>query len=142
VKLIDLNVLLYVINEDAVHHDATLEWWRRAVSGDETIGLAWVVVLGFLRLATSAHVFPKPLEPATAARVVDQWIALENTSIVTETPDHWKTLRLLIEKAGTAGNLIMDAHLAALAMTHGAIIVSCDHDFARFKGLRLENPLD
>lgn len=141
-KLIDLNVLLYVINQDAVHHEVMLEWWRGALSGDETIGLPWVVLLGFLRLATSARVFPKPLEPAIAARMVDQWIALENTSLVIETPEHWKTLRLLVEKAGTAGNLITDAHLAALAMTRDAVLVSCDNDFARFKGLRFENPLD
>mgnify|MGYP001547169378 CR=1 FL=1 len=99
-------------------------------------------------LHQNAFLFPSRLHASLQlstrqyARIVDQWIALENTSLVIETPTHWKTLRLLIEKAGTAGNLITDAHLAALAMTHDAVVVSCDNDVARFKGLRLESPLD
>jgi len=42
---------------------------------------------------------------------------------------------------GTGGNLTTDAHLAALAIEHGAELCSCDADFSRFAGLRWLDPL-
>jgi hypothetical protein len=142
VKLIDLNVLLYAINEDAAHHGPILTWWEQAVNGDETLGLPWIVLLGFLRLATNPDVFPRPLAPESAIAKVDGWLALDSTRLVREKDEHWDVLRPLLAEAGTAANLVTDAHLAALAISHGAVLVSCDHDFARFRGLRWENPLD
>lgn len=140
-KLVDLNVLLYAINADAPLHERVREWWGRALNGDEPIGLPWIVLLGFLRLATNPQVFPRPLSPEAAIAKLDAWLAVETTRVVRETDDHWTTLRSLLGEAGTAGNLTTDAHLASLAISHGAVLVSCDGDFARFKGLRWENPL-
>jgi predicted nucleic acid-binding protein len=73
--------------------------------------------------------------------VVDGWLALDVVRLVREKDDHWQVLRPLLSEAGTAGNLVTDAHLAALAISHGATLVSCDSDFARFQGLRWHNPL-
>jgi len=50
-------------------------------------------------------------------------------------------MRGLLEPLGTAGNLVGDAHLAALAIEHGATLASSDNDFARFRGLRWIDPL-
>ncbi len=61
--------------------------------------------------------------------------------MVREKDTHWETLRQLLADTGTAGNLTTDAHLAALAVSHDAVLVSSDRDFARFRGVRLENPL-
>ena len=140
-RIVDLNVLLYAVNSDAPQHDAALGWWEKAVNDEDTVGLAWVVLLGFLRLATSPRVFPRPLAPHTASAKLDAWLALDNVRIVREKDDHWESLKALLRGAGTAGNLTTDAHLAALALSHDAVLVSCDTDFARFKGLRWENPL-
>ena len=140
-RIIDLNVLLYAVNSDAAQHERVRGWWEKAVNDEDTIGLAWVVLLGFLRLATNPRVFPRPLAPDAAAVKLDTWLSLDNVRVLHERDDHWKTLKPLLSGAGTAGNLTTDAHLAALALTHDAAIVSCDTDFARFKGLRLENPL-
>lgn len=140
-KIVDLNVLLYVVNRDAVHHRRVLTWWEEAMNGDVSLGLPWVVVLGFLRLSTSSRVFPAPLSPDESVRLVDRWLASGNAKIVAETEGHWGVLRSLIGQCGTGGNLTTDAHLAALAITRGAILVSCDADFSRFPGLRWENPL-
>lgn len=140
-KLVDLNVLLYAVNRDAVQHGPVSRWWEAALNGDESIGLPWVVLLGFLRLATSARVFPSPMTPDTAARLIDAWLGLDLVCVPTEKPGHWTTLRELLVAAGTAGNLTTDAHLASLAIAHDAVLVSCDNDFARFGGLRRENPL-
>jgi len=140
-KIIDLNILLYVINKDAVHHRTVLTWWETAINGDDPVGLPWVVVTGFLRLATNSRVFPRPLRPEDALRAVDRWLALDNTRLVTETEDHWDVLRSLILESGTAGNLTTDAHLAALAITRRSTLVSCDNDVSPFRGLRWETPL-
>lgn len=140
-KVVDLNVLLYTVNRDAKHHDAALRWWEAAINGDEPIGLPWVVLLGFLRIATNATIFPRALDAEAAIAKVDGWLALATTRIVREKDEHWDVLRSLMADSGAAGNLTTDAHLAALAITHGAVLVSFDGDFARFKGLRWENPV-
>ena len=141
VKIIDLNVLLYVVNNDAVQHEAVHEWWIDALRGDESIGLPWVVLLGFLRLSTNARVFPQPLSPHKAMERVDTWLSLPIVHTPVEKENHWSVLAGLLESAGVAGNLTTDAHLAALAITRDAQLVSCDNDFARFEGLRYRNPL-
>jgi toxin-antitoxin system PIN domain toxin len=142
VKIVDLNVLLYVVNENAPHHKALLSWWESAVNGDESVGLPWVVLLGFLRITTNQKIFPNPLKPDIAIKKINTWLSLDTTCLVREKAEHWGILRNLLSDAGTAGNLTTDAHLATLAVSHGAILVSCDRDFARFRGLRWENPVD
>ena len=139
-KIVDLNVLIYAINKDSPQHTAALNWWTNAIRGDETVGLAWPVLSGFLRLTTHPRIFPGPLTVQQATQRIDAWLSLPIVAIPTEKPDHWETLRGLLAEAGTAGNLVTDAHLAALAVTRDAIIVSFDHDFARFDGLRVERP--
>jgi toxin-antitoxin system PIN domain toxin len=141
VKLVDLNILLYAVNRDAKQHRTILGWWEQALNGDESIGLPWVVLLGFLRLTTNPRVFTSPLTAAEAMARVDEWLALDVVVVPTEKPDHWQVFRELVTTSGTAGNLTTDAHLAALAISHDAVLASCDHDFARFGGLRRENPL-
>ncbi len=139
-KVVDLNVLLYAVNEDSVHHRAALRWWEGALNGDEVVGLPWIVLIGFLRLSTSPAVFPRPLDADTALRKVDAWLALGTTRLLRERDEHWDILRSLLVETGTAGNLTTDAHLAALTISHGAVLVSFDTDFSRFKGLRRETP--
>lgn len=140
-KLVDLNVLLYAVNRDAHHHEVARRWWEAALNGDEPVGLSWLVVLGFLRLATNRKVFPKPLDVDEALARVDAWLLHPNTKLVIETDEHWNVLRPLLAATGSAGNLTSDAHLAALALGHGAVLVSCDRDFARFPHLRWECPV-
>jgi hypothetical protein len=140
-KLVDLNVLLYAINRDAAHHRAVHAWWERAVNGEEPIGLAWLVLLGFLRLGTHPGVFRAPLTAAQAIDHVDRWLAHPNVRVLNETDQHWRVLRELLGETGSVGNLTSDAHLAALALEHTASLVSTDADFARFPRLRWENPI-
>lgn len=140
-RIVDLNLLLYAVNADAAQHQRAREWWEHAVNDEDTIGLAWVVLLGFLRVSTNPRIFPRPLAPGVAAAKLDAWLARDNVRVVREKDDHWETLKPLLGAAGTAGNLTTDAHLAALAISHDAVLVSTDTDFARFTGLRWEDPL-
>lgn len=139
-KVVDLNVLLYAVNRDVPLHEKVRSWWEAALSGDEPVGLPWNVLLGFLRLATSPQVFSEPLSVEQAVERVETWLGRPNVRVPRETEEHWRILRELVIQSGTAGNLTTDAHLAALAISHGATLASCDADFVRFRRLRWENP--
>ena len=141
-KLVDLNVLLYAVNRDAAPHASVRQWWDAALSGEEPIALSWPVLLGFLRVATNSRVFAQPLSCEQAVAKIDLWLAQPSVRIVSETAEHWRIMRGLLVESGTAGNLTTDAYLAALAIAHGAVLVSCDADVARFSGLRWEHPMN
>jgi len=142
VKLVDLNLLLYAINEDAPHHQRARDWWEAALSGTETIALAWPVVLGFLRLTTRPGLFPRPMTCEQALQLLGEWIEQPVIVLLSPGERHWPLLRGLLEGAGTAGNLTTDAFLAALAIEYDAELCSADTDFLRFSPpLRYLNPL-
>jgi toxin-antitoxin system PIN domain toxin len=141
VKVVDLNVLLYAVNPSFEQHSRVRQWWEDAMSDDEPIGLTWIVVGGFIRISTNPRIFPRPMETHAALAKIQTWLNHPNTQLAQETGNHWKVLRELLEQTGSAGNLTTDAHLASLAICHGAKLVSCDNDFGRFPGLRWVNPL-
>jgi uncharacterized protein len=141
VKLPDVNVLLYAVDSSAPRHAAARRWLEGRLSDTETFALAWAVLLAFLRLSTNARVFERPLRPADAFDIIDGWLAHPNATIVQATERHSAVLRELLAPLGTAGNLTSDAHLAALAIEHGAELCSSDSDFARFSGLKWLDPL-
>ena len=140
-KVPDLNLLIYVVDEEASQHEPAFTWWNSLLSGSETVGLAWAVLLGFLRLTTSPRVVRTPMTADEALDYVDRWLDQEVTAVVEPTSRHSMVLRDLLGTTGTAGNLVADAHLAALAIEHGAEVCSADTDFGRFRALRWTNPL-
>jgi toxin-antitoxin system PIN domain toxin len=141
-KLVDLNVLVYAVNSAAPLHKKVLSWWEEALSGDEPVALCWAVLIGFVRIATRPGIFPRQLTVGEACARVDRWLAWPTVQVISETGTHWSLLKRLLAEVGSAGNLTTDAHLAALALSHGATLVSCDRDFGRFSGLRCENPAE
>jgi toxin-antitoxin system PIN domain toxin len=140
-KLLDVNLLLYAYDLDARKHAAARAWLEEQLSGTETIALPWVVLLGFVRLSTRRATFANPYTPDEALDLVDLWLAQPCATVVHSTERHAAVLRDLIAEVGTAGNLTTAAHLAALAIEHGAQLCSADVDFSRFPGLRWVNPL-
>jgi toxin-antitoxin system PIN domain toxin len=139
-KLPDVNVLVYAINGEAHHHDSARAWLEAALSDTETIAFCWSVLLAFVRLTTRPAVFAAPLAATEALDLIDSWLAQPCATVVEPTPRHAGILRSLLDEVGTAGNLTTDAHLAALAIEHGAELCSYDADFGRFAGLRWTNP--
>jgi predicted nucleic acid-binding protein len=83
----------------------------------------------------------KPLSAESAIGYVDSWLAQPFVKLIGPGENHWKILRSLLLASGSAGNLTSDAHVAALAIEHGATVASADHDFRRFAGLTHLNPL-
>lgn len=139
-QIVDANVLLYAVNERSMHHKPARAWLDRSLSSGETVGFAWVALLAFLRLSTHAAVFPRPLEPSAAADVAKQWLRSPGAIVLQTGRRHLSLLSGFLHEAGTAGNLVNDAHLAALAVEHDAEIASYDGDFARFAGVRWHQP--
>lgn len=139
-KLVDANVLLYAVNSDAKHHEAAFRWLETALAGREPVGFAWPVLLAFLRVVTNPAVFRSPWTPEEALAQCENWVESPPATVVEPTARHLTILRGLLEESGTAGNLVIDAHLAALAVEAGAPIVSYDRDFERFAGVTRIEP--
>jgi uncharacterized protein len=139
-KLVDVNILMYAINEDDLLYGTVSKWWAQALAGSEPIGLTWSVIHGYLRLSTHPRVFSRPQTVEQATDQVDRWLSHPNVVVITETDDHRRVLNDLVREVGTVGNLVADAHLAAIAISRAATLVSCDRDFARFPQLRWEIP--
>ncbi len=140
-KILDANLLLYAVNEDAPLHQKARPWLESVLSGTETVGFAWNALLAFLRLSTRRAVFLQPLEVSAALALMDHWLQQPCSLVVHPGDRHLRILRELIAPLGTGGNLTSDAHLAALAIEHGAELCSSDTDFARFPSLHWRNPL-
>lgn len=140
-KVLDANLLLYAVDERSPRHGAARDWVERTLSGSETVGLVWLVLVAFVRISTRPSIFEQPLDVSQALDLVDGWLAQPCTTVLHPTERHSSVMRELLGPLGTAGNLTSDAHVAAVAIEHGAELGSCDHDFSRFAGLRWRDPL-
>lgn len=139
-QIVDANVLLYAVNERSEQHEDAKGWLDHALSGRETVGFAWIALLAFLRLTTHPAVFPSPLTIEDAAGIVRAWLARPTAVVIEPTSRHTDVLEAFLADLGSAGNLVNDAHLAALALEHGADIASFDADFSRFDGIGWHRP--
>ncbi len=137
-KTPDVNVLLYAVNTASQQHPTAREWLEAAFASSGGIGFSWVAVLGFIRLATRSGIFPNPLSVEDALGLVDDWLNHPHARVLDPTERHAALLGRLLLGAGQAGNLTTDAHLAAIAIEHGATLGTFDHDFERFSGLHLQ----
>jgi toxin-antitoxin system PIN domain toxin len=139
VILPDINILLHAVNPSSKQHRVCLDWLEAGLSaGEQILGLAWVVHLGFIRIATSPRVFPNPMRVEEACAWLDELRAHPLVRLIEPGEGHAAILRHLLLAVGTGGNLTTDAHLAALAFEHDATLVTGDRDFQRFPGLGLK----
>jgi toxin-antitoxin system PIN domain toxin len=142
VILLDANLLIYAVNKDAPDHKVARAWVEKTLSGSQTVGLTWGVLLAFLRITTRPGILDRPLASEHAIAFIDEWLGLSVVEIVSPGEGHWRVLSGLLQSTGALGNLTSDAHLAAMAIENGAIIYSADYDFKRFPGVKHINPLE
>lgn len=140
-KLLDANLLLYAEDCLSPHHDAAREWLDSQLSGVEPVCLCWATLTAFLRITTNQRILQRPLTLAEASDKVNGWLAQPCVRVVSPTSLHWEILKNLMAEAGVTGNLVPDAHLAALAVEHACTLFSTDSDFARFRSVKWRNPL-
>jgi toxin-antitoxin system PIN domain toxin len=141
VILVDANILLYAYDAESPRQAAAAAWLEHAVAEDE-VGIALTTALAFLRIGTHPSVFRTPLRSADAVEIVASWFAEPSIRLVEPTDRHWTVLADLAQRGQAKGPLLMDAHLAALALEHGAAICTTDRDFSRFPNLRVLDPFE
>lgn len=135
-QIVDTNVLVYAVDDGSPDNPRARAWLDGALTGRESVGFAWTALVGFLRVSTQAAFFDRPLSVDAATAAVEGWLAQPAAVVIDPTARHLSTVSGLLSHAGTAGNLVNDAHLAALALEYGAEVVSFDRDFGRFEGVR------
>ncbi|MGB8166503.1 MAG: type II toxin-antitoxin system VapC family toxin [Chthoniobacteraceae bacterium] len=140
--LVDVNLLVHATNADSPDYAGARVWLSQLLQSKETVGLPWAVLVGFVRITTNPRILPNPLALDQALTQVNDWLALPNVQIIHPTHEHARVFSDLCRAANATGNLVTDAHLAALATEHGGELASCDDDFRKFAGLRWFNPLD
>ena len=119
-KLVDLNVLIYATDAATRHHAPAKAWLDAALSGTETVGLPTAVTVGYLRIITNPRIMQSPMPLDRAVDLVRLWLARPNVSVPHPTDRHYDLVEELLSAVGVGGNLVSDAHLAALAIEHGA----------------------
>jgi toxin-antitoxin system PIN domain toxin len=139
--LVDVNILIYASISDFPEHPRARDWLDSQLNGTTRVGLPWPSLLGFLRIVTNRRALVKPLSTDEAWGQVTGWFGCDVVWVPQPTERHPELLGRFLALPGVRANLVHDAHLAALAIEHGLIMCSTDGDFARFPGLRWQNPL-
>jgi len=141
VIVLDANVLIYAHDQTFPQHEPARRWIEDAFSESEEVAIGLVSILAFLRVMSNPGLFDEPMTVDEAVEVVTEWLSRPNVGVAQPTRRHFELMAELARSGKARGPLLMDAHLAALAIEHGATLCSSDRDFTRFPGLRLEDPL-
>ena len=139
---IDVNILLYASDETSPLHAKAAEFLGRCAGGREVFYLTWPTLMGYLRMATHPAIFDRPLSHADAVRNVEALLAAPSCHVIVEEEGFWDVYREVTKDVPTRGNLIPDAHLAALLSQHGVVtICTHDRDFRKFSFLDVRDPV-
>ena len=138
--IVDANVLISAVDESSSLHTVARTWMESALNGTERVGLPWASLLAFQRIITHPRAMSNPLEPEEAWGFVTDWLDADLAWIPAPGIRHREIIGNLLTEGKLRGNLIPDAHLAALALEHGVGVCSFDSDFARFAHLRWIHP--
>jgi len=141
VTLVDANLLLYAYDSSSPRHEQARKWLESSLSGPELSAFEWMTIFAFLRISTNPRALRHPFSMAGGLEIVSEWLGRPNVITVNPTKRHWEIFRELSVKGQAQSSLVSDAHLATLAIEHGAILATTDRDFTRFPGLRILNPL-
>jgi len=139
--LVDANLLLYAEDSLSEHHQTARTWWDAQLSGAEPICLCWPVLTAFIRIGTNVRLHRRPLTLGEAVERVQSWFDQPCVRIIHPGEQHWAIFQVMLRDGKAIGSLVSDAHLAAMAVEHNCILQSTDMDFARFKGLKWNNPI-
>ena len=139
--LIDANLLLYAYNSESPHHEPSRNWLETTLSSGQPVRFALVTLLAFVRIASDRRIYTHPLSPTEACSLIEMWLLQPNVRLLQPGPRTWRNLSRMCEEGQAKGAMVMDAHLAALAMEHGASIATSDRDFMRFPDVRIVNPV-
>ncbi len=137
----DINLLVFAYNLTRPENPAAAEWWEGLVNGTENVGIPRLVATGFVRLMSNPKVMSSPFSGSEAAELVNYWFTWSHIFPINPGDRYLIHFHALLAATGSGGDLVPDAHIAALAMEYGAEVHSADSDFGRFRGVRWHNPL-
>ena len=140
--ILDANILLYAYDLQSEKYAKARAWVEEVFSEGTPVGLPWQTVAAFLRVVTNPKLPGDRFSAEEAARIVDRWLDQPNVRLLSPGDQHWPILKQMLIEGQARGPLVSDAHLAALTIEYGATLQTTDRDFARFPGLRLNNPLE
>ena len=138
----DVNVLVYAHRTDMTEHQPYARWLTATAQGGEPFALTAATVSGFVRIVTHPKVFTTPSPIATALDFVDALTESPSCRWIEPSDRWWAMFADLSRRAGTRGNVVPDAALAAIAVDHGCRLATADRGFARFPDLTYFDPLD
>ncbi len=140
---LDANILLYASDTGSPFQAAAARFLDRIAAGRELFWLAWPTIMAYLRIATHPSIFAAPLSPGDAMQNIDALIGLPHARVLGEDEGFWQTYRILADDIRARGNLVPDAHLAAILRQHGVnTLYTRDRDFRRFGFLRVVDPFE
>lgn len=140
---LDANVLVYASNESSPRYRQAREFLERCRSDPEPLCLGWPTVTAYLRIVTHPRIFGHPLTPTRATRNVESLMALPQVRVLSEKDGFWDRYRGVTENLTVRGNLVPDAHLAALLLQHDVrVLYTNDSDFLKFADLEVRDPFE
>lgn len=140
--LVDVNLLVAATMTSASDHEAARDWLTERLSGTARVGLPWLCLTGFVRVAGQARAWERPMPVEDAVSVVRSWLSRPCAWTPEPGPRHLDIMEELL-RAQPAARLVTDAAIAAIALEHGLEVCSRNRDFARWShlGLRSRDPL-
>lgn len=139
---VDVNILLYASDQSSPLNPKAVAFLEQCANDRQVFCLAWITLMSYLRMATHPSIFDRPLVHAEAIRNVDSLLALPHCRVLGEAEGFWHTYQEITAEVPTRGNLVPDAHLAALLRGHGVTtLYTHDRDFRKFEFLTIRDPL-
>lgn len=139
---VDVNILLYASDRSSPWHEKASAFLQQCAAGSEVFCIAWVTAMSYLRMATHGSIFAQPLSADEAAGNVEALLALPHCRALGENDGFWEVYLQVTRGLPVRGNLVPDAHLAAVLRQHGVVtLFTHDRDFRKFDFLRAVDPL-
>lgn len=138
--LVDANLPLWAHHAGFPWHTPARRWWSRVMEACPVVAIPWPTIVAFVRISTHPGALEHPVGVGDALAVVSEWLDRANVTIPVPGPGHARLFAEMVRAGRAVGNHVPDAHLAALAVEWGLVLVSADRDFARYPGLRWHDP--
>lgn len=138
---LDVNVLLYASDRSSDRHVRARRFVETCAAGPEILCLTWPTMMSYLRIATHPRIFSAPLSPDEAFGNISALTALPHVRAVSETDGFLDAYKHVAGEMPVRGNLVPDAHVAAILLQHGVrTLYTNDRDFRKFQSLDVRDP--
>ena len=137
----DINLLIYAYDSGSKHHRICSEWLETTINSQVPVCFSWHTIFGFMRVATTIRMVSRPFTASEVMTIAEELMSVATAKMLEPGEKHFGIFRRLVDDTGISGARLSDAHIAALAIEHGATVASSDKDFRVFDGLSLMNPI-